>query len=370
MMNIGILTFHRAHNYGAMLQAYALYHVLTEKGHKVKFISYRQPKIENAYKAWIWSYDRNKTPFYNIKSLLSNLITLPRRIKRRKSFNRFLIKYLPETCKYSSRDMLTKELCYDAVFFGSDQIWTTRFMSAFDDVYWGDIHIKNGRKIAYAPSMELATVSDSEKLYIKKHIKNFDSVSARETSMSNMLATIIGKPIQTVVDPTLLCRKEDYKILIASSKRVPSSPYILVYQVGKFSQVMEIARKVSKELCCDIIEIGSRVFLHNDPTYKDGYGPEDFVALIANARFVVSCSFHGTVFSVNFHKSFYSVLVPGLDMRVTSFLTQIGLLKCGIRNADDVNIQSVINIDYNKVDVILDEMRLASISYIDQSLNR
>lgn len=367
-MKIGILTFHRAHNYGAMLQAYALHRILTKKGHNVEFISYRQPKIESAYKVWAWYYDSSKSLIYNLKCLVSNILTLFRRIRRKKSFDEFLNKYLPESPKYSKEELFKTKLNYDIVFFGSDQIWTCRFMGTFDDVYWGDIHLKNGRKVAYAPSMEMKNISSIEASYIKNHIKNFDNLSAREVSMSNLLSSITGLPIQVVVDPTLLCKKEDYQLLIASSKHVPSEPYILVYHVGHFPQVKEISRKVADQLNCKIIEIGSRVFLHNDSTYKDGYGPEDFVALIANATFVVSCSFHGTAFSVNFHKPFYSILIPGLDMRAISFLTQIDLLQCGIRNVDEVNIQSIMDIDYNEVDIKLDKMRSASMLYIDEAL--
>ncbi len=369
-MKIGILTFHRAYNYGAMLQAYALHHVLVQKGHDVEFISYRQSKIENAYKIWLWTYNKSRGPLYNLKSLLSNILTIPRRIKRRKSFNKFSHKYLPETRKYSRKDLLSEELNYDAVFFGSDQIWTTRFLGTFDDIYWGNIHIKDGYKIAYAPSMELTTLSETEKNYIKQHINNFDSLSARETYTANLLEYITGQSVQAVVDPTLLCKFDDYKSLISSSKHIPSYPYVLVYQVGHFKQVREIAQNVANQLCCEIIEIGDRIYLHKDSTYKDTYGPEDFVALIANATFVISCSFHGTVFSVNFHKPFYSVLIPGLDLRAKSFLTQINLLECGIRNADEIDINSVMTINYNEVDIVLDKLRCSSMAYINQSLNR
>lgn len=367
-MKIGILTFHRAHNYGAMLQAYALHRFLTKKGHDVEFISYRQPKIENAYKAWLWSFDSSSSLIGNLKNLISNIFTLRRRIKRRNAFEKFLRNNLPESRKYSKEELFKVGLTYDIVFFGSDQIWTCRFMGAFDDVYWGDIHLKNGRKVAYAPSMEMKAVSKQEELYIKEHIKNFDSISAREISMSNLLSSITGLPIPVVVDPTLLCRKEDYQSLISSSKHVPSEPYILVYHVGHFNQVKDISQKVADQLNCKIIEIGSRVFLHSDSNYKDGYGPEDFVALIANATFVVSCSFHGTAFSVNFHKPFYSILIPGLDARAISFLTQIDLLKCGIRNVDEVDVHSVINIDYANVDIKLEQMRTISMRFIDETL--
>ena len=369
MKKIGILTFHRAHNYGAMLQAYALCRVLNKKDYDVEFISYRQKSIEDAYKAWLWSYDSSISFFNNMKNLVSNIITLPRIFRRRHVFRQFASKYLPESKSFTREQLLSQNLDYDYVFFGSDQIWTTRFLKKFDDVFWGDIHLVKGKKIAYAPSMELREISETEKKYIKKHIKNFDCVSAREIFMSRLLESITGLTVQTVLDPTLLCKKKDYEELINSSKNIPLNPYVLVYQVGRHDEVIEIANMVANQLGCGIIEIGSRVLLHSDNTYKDYLSPSDFVSLIANASFVVSCSFHGTAFSVNFHKPFYSILIDGIDSRVISFLDQVNLRKCGIRNSRDVDIESVMNIDFSQVEKSLDNLRNISMLYIDKALN-
>lgn len=368
-MKIGILTFHRAHNYGAMLQAYALCRVLNKKGYYVEFISYKQKSIEDAYKAWLWKYDFSISVFNNMLNFVSNIITLPRRLRRRHVFRQFASKYFPESRSFTREELLSQYIDYDYVFFGSDQIWTTRFLGKFDDIFWGDIHLVKGKKIAYAPSMELKEISDKEQNYIKKHIENFDCVSVREIHMSKMLESITGKTMQIVLDPTLLCNKKDYEELINKSKKIPLSPYVLVYQVGRHDEVMEIANIVAHHLGCEIIEIGSRVLLHSDHTYKDYLGPSDFVSLIANASFVVSCSFHGTAFSINFHKPFYSVLINGIDSRVVSLLDQLNLRKCGIRNIEDVDIESAMNIDFSQVEKSLNNLRNISISYIDQALN-
>lgn len=368
-MKIGILTFHRAHNYGAMLQAYALHKLLAKRGHNVEFISYRQPKIENAYKTFLWSYDATKGIVENIKNLLSALLTFPRRLKRSNAFVSFAKKYLPESKPYSKKELLSVSLPYDIVFFGSDQIWTTRFLGTFDDIFWGEISLTKGKKVAYAPSMELDSLTEDEKEYIRKHIRNFDAISAREMNMSVLLQSIIGSNVPNVLDPTLLCRESDYASFVLSSNKIPIEPYVLVYQVGHYRQVDEIAKKVSEQLNCKIIEIGSEVLLHSASSYKDYYGPEDFVALIANAKFVVSCSFHGTAFSVIFHKPFYSVLISGIDSRVKSFLSKVELMQCAIREAKEVNTKSLLDLDYSKVDKSLNSMREVSINYILKILN-
>jgi hypothetical protein len=122
-------------------------------------------------------------------------------------------------------------------------------------------------------------------------------------------------------------------------------------------------------LKCKIIEIGSNVLLHSDSTYKEFCSPADFVSLIANAKFVVSCSFHGTAFSINFHKPFYTILINGADSRVQSLLNQTNLEKCGIRSVDEIDIDSIMNIDYSKVENLLGELRKTSFAYINQAIN-
>lgn len=368
-MKIGVLTFHRAHNYGAMLQAYALRKTLNKRGYDVEFISYRQKSIEDAYKVRLWKYDISSSFHNNVLNLISNIITLLKRLRRAYVFKQFTSSYLPESKSYSKEQLLSNTLDYDVVFFGSDQIWTTRFLGKFDEVFWGDIHLTNGKKVAYAPSMELKELSDEEKQFIKTHIRNFDSLSARETSMSNLLESITGLKVRTVLDPTLLCERSDYKEILSTSKFKFSEPYVLVYQVGQHNEVMEIAKVIANQLKCRIIEIGSQVLLHSDSSYKDKFGPSEFVSLIANATFVVSCSFHGTAFAVNFHKPFYSVLISGIDSRVRSFLNQLNLQKRGVRKAEDVDVESIMNIDYSQVELLLNKLRTLSLEYIDQSLH-
>lgn len=369
-MRIGILTFHRAHNYGAMLQAYALYRVLSLKGHDVEFLSYRNERIESAYKLWRWRYNENKSIILNIKTFIAEIILLLHWQKRRRAFIAFAKLFLPESKRIKEKDILQKTFNYDALFFGSDQIWTTRFLKSFDPIYWGEVKLKyGGLKIAYAPSMELKSVDEIQKVFIQKHLPLFDAVSAREGQMAKMLSDITGKQIQTVLDPTLLCKQDEYLSLMKNVTYKPKGKYILVYQVGHFDIVKEIADFLANIIKCPIIEIRSNVSLYKNNQYKESLGPGDFVSLISNATFILSCSFHGTAFAVNFHKPFYSVLIEGLDSRVTSILSQIGLLNRGVRSVNDIDVKELFNIDYGVVEGRLNVLRKESLSFIDKSLS-
>lgn len=367
-MKIGILTFHRAHNYGAMLQAYALHRMLSLKGHTVEFLSYRNEKIESAYKMWRWHYNSKVAAIINIKTLISEIITFTRWQKRRKAFKSFAKQYLPESKKITKNDIQQKSFDYDALFFGSDQIWTTRFLKRFDTIYWGEIKLSHGVKIAYAPSMELTSLDEIQKDFVKRHLPLFDAVSVRETYLAEMLSKISGTQIRTVLDPTFLCMPKDYQPLIQSSKIKQFDNYLLVYQVGDFSIVHEIADYLANIIQCPIIEIRSNVALNKQKWYKEELSPADFVSLIANATFVLTCSFHGTAFAVNFHKPFYSVLIKGMDTRAASLLEQTGLTARGIYTLHDINKNQMFNLNYKNVEKRLDLLRKESLDYIDNSL--
>ena len=367
-MKIGILTFHRAHNYGAMLQAYALYTILSKKGHDVEFLSYRNERIESAYKLFRWRYNRDNSLITNIKELLAEIILFSQWQKRRYAFRSFAKQFLPESEKITERGIRKKSFDYDALFFGSDQIWTTRFLKSFDPVYWGEVDLKHGAKIAYAPSMELSSLNEDQKVFIRKHLVLFDALSAREKIMAEMLSEISGSFIPTVLDPTFLCESSSYEPLLQSASYKPHGKYILVYQVGDFAIVNEIADYLSQIIKCQIVEIRSNVALHKNNTYQETLGPADFVSLIANSTFVLSCSFHGTAFAVNYNKPFYSVLIKGMDSRVKSLLSQIGLSDRGINSVNDINIGNIFNFDYQYADGQIARLRAESLDYIDNSL--
>lgn len=368
-MKIGILTFHRAHNYGAMLQAYALHRVLSLKGHDVEFLSYRNERIESAYKLWRWHYNGDTSIISNVKTFIAEIILFFQWKKRRRIFIAFIELFLPESKKITKKDILQKSFDYDALFFGSDQIWTARFLKRFDPIYWGEVKLKHGLKIAYAPSMELKSIDETQKVFIRKHLPLFDAVSARERQMAKMLNDITGEYIQTVLDPTFLCKPDEYVLLLKNATYRPKGKYILVYQVGNFDIVQKIAAIIANIVECPIIEIRSNVSLYKNKQYEEFLGPEDFVSLISNATFVLTCSFHGTAFAVNFHKPFYSVLIEGMDSRVTSLLSQLGLSNRGMRSVNDIDEKNIFNIDYTTVEEKLNVLRKESLLFIDKSLS-
>lgn len=370
-MKIGILTFHRAHNYGAMLQAYALQKTLERYGHQVEFIGYRQECIEKAYNLFRPNLYKNKTIISCIKIFIANILTFRRRYLRHRAFNHFRIKYLQESIPYSKQQLISSTLNYDAVIFGSDQIWTTRFLGCFDDILWGDIRLTRGEKIAYAPSMELRELTIEQQKYIASHLKNFNAISVREITLQHLLGSLTKEKVPVVLDPTLLCPIKEYDAIINNTRRLNKrGKYILIYQIAQHDIVYEIAEYVSKLLKLPIIEISSSVRLHSKSNVYETLGPAHFVSMVQHATFVITSSFHGTAFAINSNIPFYSVLIQGIDSRLRSLLTLLNLNDRGITGLKDIDLSQIISIDYHKVNKALQSERKKSLSFLIDSLSK
>jgi hypothetical protein len=368
-MKIGILTFHRAHNYGAMLQAYALHSTLTQMGHDVEFIDYRQEQIERAFDLHDKSVYIDASLANKIKIFLSRLITFNRRKLRAKRFMTFMRKYLSTSSSYNQEQLLNTVLDYNVVVFGSDQIWTTRFLRKFDRVLWGDIKLKSGKKISYAPSMEMASLSNEQTKFCKEHLQNFDCISVRENRMYSLLSPLTDKQISVVLDPVFLCQRYAYEGLATESMIQPPKKYVLLYTIGlPDNNILEIARSVSENIEAPLISICGYVGQWYDSSKKETAGPCEFISLFLNALFVVTSTFHGTAFSVLFEKDFLSIKAKGISGRAESLLQNLGLEDRLISTKSDIVWDKISLIDYREPKIKLSKLRNESLRYLKESI--
>lgn len=317
-MRIGILTFHYAHNYGAVLQAYALQYILERIGHAVCFIDYRNKRIYDGYKVFDINRYINRNPLKCIQNTCAELKTLFKRRKRFESFNRFItnkLKVVPET------DVVSKP--FDCIIVGSDQVWNTKLTNGFDPYYWGFFQKPVGtRLISYAASMEQnGTEGISE---IKRYLGHFDAISVREKELEETLSGILPeKEIATVVDPTVLIQKEVWEEL--SSPPPIKEPYLLLYQVRNSPICENIAKQIAEEKNLKLIYLSASVLSQNSDECIST-SPEEYLGWFRYASFVVCSSFHGTVFSLLFERPFYSIrLNDGKDSRVKNLLNEVNL---------------------------------------------
>lgn len=349
-MKIGILTFHRAHNYGAILQAYALQEVLTNRGHNVEFIDYQSSSLLKIYRWFSWKRFVHK----NISISIKELGLLSKRKMRHDRFQYFIQNKLALS-KHSYNLQ-----SYDAVIIGSDQVWNTTLTHGFDPMYWGVWNHQHTIVASYAASMEDAIASD-KKSEIARFLKNFDYISVREKSIKEQLDPLTDKPIDVVVDPTLLLNRE--KWLDLGNKPIIEQDYLLLYQVRNNHIALDIASKIAAKLKLKLICLSARIDLGNDKTTVSS-GPLEYLSLFRHAKFVVCTSFHGTVFSILYHVPFFSVILnDGKDARVINLLSQAGLSDRGVSEYANHSL-SPINWEY--VDECIEKLRQKSMDYLKQ----
>lgn len=361
-MKIGILTFHCAHNYGAVLQAYALQTYLLSHGHDVYVIDYRPRYLTDVYKVFNYRRWVSKNPLKFAYRTLREIRFLPTRCKRHDVFDRFINTRL-RLYPYRQPDDLRG---FDLVLLGSDQIWNLRITGhKFDDLYWGtSIPVPVASYAASSRGLQ----PDGEKAnYIKDALARLVAISVRENTLQHLLTPLTDKPIAHVVDPTLLI---DASLLtpITSHVVVPNFPYVLIYQVETFAPIYKTAREIAKQLGACVIEIAAYANVKSSGgcSLIRTASPETFLAYIKYARCIITTSFHGTALSILFGRPFYTIRRgDNLDERATSLLQALNLEDRHLTAGD---IPTFSEPDFTNATKRLLALRKDSTQYIDKAI--
>lgn len=315
-MKIGVLTFHRASNFGGALQSYALVRYLRKKGYDAETIDYLSPAIEKSY---------SLVRFDNLKLLLISLMSIRYRKKLNSNFNEFRKLMTVSKKKYHNASELCNE--YDIIIIGSDQVWSKRINNGFDPVFWGNID-GHTKITSYAASMGTDhCFTEEERNLISRYLDRFDAISVREDSLKAELSNYTKKHICTVVDPTLLLNEDDY-INISDTTKIPFDNYVFYYQMEYNKESQKRVSEVAKQLKCNIIILGGKKEIDDIPTVLYSYADISvpfFLGLIKNARCVFASSFHGTALSIALKKDFYFFANFEPD-RAENLLKHIGAL--------------------------------------------
>lgn len=325
-MKIGILTFHCAHNYGAVLQCYALQEFLKGIGNNVCVVNYRPRYLkENIFSWYKWF---SLSPVKMIKKITWQKKTFKYQWKKEKAFNYFVKKYL----NVENIDLASPKNDIECFVFGSDQIWR-KSRNLFDPIYFGSFKGSNGKKlVSYAASMGVTSLSEEDGCKVANWLTHFDKISVRETSLRDILLQITPEDIKVVVDPTFLLDVNTWE-RIAKAPKI-CNQYLLIYQVIFNPATYTVANTIAKDLGLEIVEISSDFTLKkaNHCIVYDA-SPQDFLGWILNADFVVTTSFHGTAFSLIYNRPFVSIKqnLPS-DVRIESILSLCGqsdrFIKC------------------------------------------
>ncbi|PCI58031.1 MAG: hypothetical protein COB45_01750 [Gammaproteobacteria bacterium] len=365
-MKIALVTIQNSNNYGAMLQAYATRVVFSEYG-EVQTINY-----DNDYLSHHLDLFRFDLSIRGVKMFIHDLLRFRYRYKAVKRFKFFAKEYLNITSLVSSYDLLaSKEYIYDIYVCGSDQIWNPTIVNKnklIDPIYFLSFAALGAGKLSYASSMGPYKYNKEEGKLVKNLLSSFDGISVREKGAQEQLSSMItNNAIEHVLDPTLLLSKKDWlKILNIEEKQ---GDYILVYTVPRSPLMKAAISYFSNELGFPIISL-DQMFLplvKVDKHVRDA-GPIEFVKLFVNAKFVITDSFHGTCFALNFEKAFVSISPGKSSNRITSLFDALGVSNRMV--SSEAEFKKVNRTAENKgVMNKLSTLKSNSLSFIKASIN-
>ena len=351
-MKIGILTYHRSHNYGALLQAIALREVLVRQGHQVTFIDYwpAYHRHMNALFSFPWMMSRGglKGKLNYLRECIKNYCS---RKTRKSNFETFISDYIePYTTSMNES--------YDIIVHGSDQIWRKQpEINKYNPVYFGQHEINARRRISYAASMGILPKKESDKRVLKELLSHLDAISVRESGLKNLVEELGYAKVNHDLDPTLLL-PENFWVKTFGLKN-SNERYAVYYMLNHSFELNEIRSYINaKGLKLIVIRKPTLLNVNEQETTLP---PEKFLQLFYGAKMIFTSSFHGLAFSLIFHKQFYASFAR--TDRALSLLSLVGLedrlVSPHSKLPNDDNV-----IDFNKIEKKIQNIRDKSLNHL------
>lgn len=388
-MKIGIVTFVKCDNYGAELQAYALQWKLNQLGYDAELIDLQKiekdlasnassilPAIKNRFKVYGW-----KAPF-EIGKLVVDVLQRKLAAKKNESnaeekhklFLDFFDKFIRHSNRYYTIEEIRQatDLPYDVYIAGSDQIWNYMHNDNLD-VYFLEFAKEFGaRRISYAASISAASIPAKYQDEYRNLLKNIQYLSVRELHGAKLIKELTGRDVEVVLDPTLLVTSEEWQNNVAKNP-LSGEKYVLVYTLSGSKYIQELCDNIAGRLGCKVVNMKINFRKDDSGKMTDLFdlGPQEWVGLISGASYVVTDSFHGTAFSINFNKPFTTLVNPvsNMNSRVLSILKIMGLEDRIIYDDGTRKMPKELYVDYTEVNKRMEEWRQKSLSFIKKSLD-
>lgn len=360
MGRVGILTFHRALNFGAVLQCYALQKSISKAGVDCEVIDYRCKFIEDYYVP-LW-----KKFFKSPKRFIASFIFNSDALKSRKVFDGFLNQYVNLSSQQfdSIADLEKITDDFDLFVTGSDQVWNP-YCAGFDKAYFLNFVEASRKKVAYAASFGLTELPIEFKDMYRNLLSNFAKISVREEHGKWILDDLSISGARLVQDPTLLITKEDWSV-ICPSQQLYEDNFILLYLIVEDESIIKFARDLSNATGLRVLYVNDRIFNISGFVNLRNIGVADWVGYFEQATYVVTNSFHGVAFSINMNKQFFYGLLPGnakVNSRIENIISEFDLSERNFTSS-----KSVTSIDFNSINLHLESLRRESIGFLEEVL--
>lgn len=337
-MKIGILTFQFAHNYGAILQTYALKCYLDQLGHNAVVVNYIPDKLRKEYSMNPFDYSKN------LKIVLSLTVRNYRRRKQNRLFIQFQNNELGLGQKIFAVDQLITALnACDIVSVGSDQVWNTDITGEIKSYFLEkDVYVK---KISYAASFGTDDLNKFQKNAVNESLPMYSKVSVRELQAQRILER---NSIQSelVCDPVFLLNRADWDVFARKPESVTNTDrFILMYGLSENNSLEKAATCYAEAEGIPMYVIHPTAQrMTNKGIHLVDVGPREFVWLIQHAEKVYSNSFHATAFSALYGKTLVYDSVKGLGSRVASLFNFLGM-----NFLDGINEYNLVNIPESSI---------------------
>lgn len=359
-MKIGIITFHRALNFGAILQTYALQRTIKDLGFECETIDYRSDKVEANHRPI------SLKKLIHIRSFLFSVINNRVEFINKKKFRTFLKKNITLSSRMFKNDYDFSDQ-YSCVITGSDQVWNY-IVTGDENTFLLDFVGESTLKCSYAASFGVENIPDAHVDRYAKLLSKIDMISVREKSGVKLVDQLINKTPELVLDPTLLINKDEWFKLSHSNTK--TQQYILIYVIVESETLFNFAKELSQTTGLELVYINDKIKAQKGIKNIRNAGPSEWLDLFYNASYIVTNSFHGTAFSINFNKEFYVEMLPKpakVNSRIVDILKMFNLEDRKIEN--DKPIDASRKIDYSEVNKILTKERKNSISFLTSMLS-
>ena len=361
-MKLGILTYHKTTNYGAIFQAYALQQFFISNNVDCEIIDYLNKTLKKRYSL-------NPLNKGNIKNVLKSIANIGNNIILRKKFSDFIkSNVVLSSNKYSEKNIGTSNDIYDKFVVGSDQVWNLK-LSGNDINYYLNF-VKNDKdKNSYAASFGVNEFKKEELHEINQLLRKFSNISVREKQGVDLLNELKIENVNQNIDPVFLLDKNKWDKF--TSNRIKKEKYIFVYEITYTPNLIEYARYLSKKMNCEVVFVSGSNRKIKGFINLNKLSPIEFLTYLKYSEYVVTSSFHGTAFSIIFEKDFNYDLPKkqgNTGSRLSSLANLLNLENREISSDFNKNIISEINYSNAKA-IIADEIKKSN-NYIEKIIEK
>lgn len=375
-MKAALITYSRAKNYGGMLQAYALYKYLEDKGYDVEFIDYILPRSNIYNPSKFTELQTRQSRLWGKNKLMQiiwRIMRFPRIKKDYLNFAEFIEKRAKFTEKYFTYEALVSNPpSADIYITGSDQIWNPQFTEDKKPELPFFLGFAKGKKISYASSFGVVNISNEVKQIIEPYLREYAHISVRERSGQKLLQEM-GIQSDVVLDPTMLCDRKIWEEL--SGKRITRENYAVLYQVIFDKRIYDLARQICQKrgLKLYVITMNRRDAHVGNKNVIMSPSIQEWLSYIRYADLVITESFHATVFSILFERNFIVNTATRKEMatRISNILEILDLLNRELTSFIYEDADKILrkSIDWLAVEAKLFKEQKKSRSWLEDAMN-